>query len=90
MLSFLESICQKNLNNQGTIEARALELFQQSREKSAEYLTIYSNQIAIKSLEMAHVMLRKLFTRIALLNNPQTNRVYQLPVEWDQSSLNGY
>lgn len=85
-----EEFDRKNINNQETIEARALELFQQSREKSAEYLTIYSNQIAIKSLEMAHVMLRKLFTRIALLNNPQTNRVYQLPVEWDQSSLNGY
>ena len=67
---------------QPLIEETALKLHEQSQEQACEYLTTYSNSVAIEALSVAQDMLAKLFTRIALLNNPQTSRAYEDTREW--------
>jgi dipeptidase len=73
--------------NQAAVEATALVLFKKDPAAAVEYLTAYSNGIALEALEMGQDMLGKLFTRLALLNNPQTSRGYEDPKTWRASSV---
>ena len=72
-------------NNQSAIEQTATLLYQQSPAKAVEFLTSYSNGIAQEALDLGRDMLGRLFTRIALLNNPQTSRGYEDPKNWKAS-----
>ncbi len=70
---------------QPLIEETALKLHETNPAQACEYLTTYSNSVATESLSVAQDMLGKLFTYIALLNNPQTSRGYEDPKSWKAS-----
>jgi len=70
------------LQRQSRIEQVALELHKRASETAIEFLTDYSCGLAADALEQAKLMLGDLFTRIALLNNPQTSRAYEDPATW--------
>ena len=71
---------------QPAIEHFALELYEDAPQSAIEFLTAYSNSVAKEALTTGRDMLTHLFTRIALLNNPQTSRGYQDPGQWERSS----
>lgn len=70
---------------QEKIEKIALEIYQKDPHKAAEFLTSYSNGIALEALEIGEKMLGEIFTRLALVNNPQTSRGYEDPSVWRAS-----
>jgi len=68
--------------NQAAVETLALELFHKNPAEAAEFLTTYSNATAQEALTLGQKMLAELFTRLALVNNPQTSRGYEDPKTW--------
>jgi dipeptidase len=70
---------------QTAVEETALRLHAQSPAEAAEYLTTYANGLAVEALQVGREMLGKIFTRIALVNNPQTSRGYEDPKTWKGS-----
>lgn len=62
---------------QPDVERWASELFRRLPEDAVDYLTDYSFNQALKAVEVGQSMLEDLWTRIALMNNPQTSRVYE-------------
>jgi dipeptidase len=67
---------------QPQIEQTALSLLKQDPKLSAEFLTGYSNGLALQALEKADEIIETLYTRYALVNNPQTSRAYEDPKTW--------
>lgn len=67
---------------QACVEEAALNLYKQNPAQAVEYLTGYSNGVALQALELGNDMLGKIFTRLALVNNPQTSRGYEDPKTW--------
>jgi len=65
---------------QAEVERTALALYADDPDAAIDYLTDYSCGVALRGIEVGQAMLEDLWTRIALLNNPQTSRVYE-PVE---------
>ena len=76
------SFDKRSFRHQTVVEEAALNLYQQNPLLSAEYLTSYSNGVALEALEEGKQMLGRLFTRLALVNNPQTSRGYEDPKNW--------
>jgi dipeptidase len=76
---------ERSFQRQAAIEDAALRLYDDSPAQAAEFLTVYSNALAIEALEVGRDMLGDLFTRIALVNNPQTARGYEDPKLWKGS-----
>ncbi len=72
---------------QTAIEQAALDLFRQDPAQAAEFLTTYSNSLAQEALTLVRDLFVKLFTRIALLNNPQTGRGYEDPKDWKSAGI---
>jgi dipeptidase len=66
-----------SFQRQPAIEETALKLLPRDPVAAAEFLTTYSNSVAQEALTVVQDMFVKLFTRIALLNNPQTGRGYE-------------
>ena len=65
-----------------------MHLYEQDKDdETAEFLTTYSNGVALQALEEGKKMLGKLFTRLALVNNPMTTRGYEDPSEWKDVSV---
>jgi dipeptidase len=81
------SFDQHSFNLQPSVEKTALSLYEDNPEKAAEYLTTYSNGVALEALEIGKDMLAKIFTRFALVNNPQTSRGYEDPKSWKESGV---
>ncbi len=75
-----------SFEKQPAIEKTALELLQRDPGAAVEFLTTYSNSVAQEALTVVQDMFIKLFTRIALLNNPQTGRGYEGPSDWKSSA----
>ncbi len=73
--------------NQAAVEEAALKLYQEDPARAVEFLTTYSNGVAHEGLEVGEKMLGRIFTRIALVNNPQTSRGYEDPKEWKGSGF---
>lgn len=67
---------------QPSIEKTALELHKNNPSLAAAFLTTYSNGVALQALEKADEMIGNLYTRFALVNNPQTSRAYEDPKQW--------
>ncbi len=72
---------------QDEIEKTAVKYFDQDKSKAIKFLTSYSNGIALEALEVGKDMIGKIFTRIALVNNPQTSRGYEKPTDWKTSGF---
>jgi dipeptidase len=72
---------------QNSIEQIALNLYKEDKQKMIDFLTSYSNGVALEALEVGQDMLAKLFTRLAMVNNPQTTRGYENPAEWKKSGF---
>jgi dipeptidase len=70
---------------QNSVEETAIKLYQQDPAMGIEYLTTYSNGIALEALEVGKNMLGQIYTRLALVNNPQTARGYEDPKTWEAS-----
>ena len=64
------------------IEQTALSMQKQDPALMADFLTDYSNGLALQALEKADELLEILYTRFALVNNPQTGRAYEDPKSW--------
>ncbi len=69
-------------SQQASVEETALKLYQEDPARAVEFLTTYSNGVAHDALEVGNAMLGKIFTRLALVNNPQTSRGYEDPKAW--------
>ncbi|MBI9044151.1 MAG: C69 family dipeptidase [Anaerolineaceae bacterium] len=67
---------------QKEIEEKAIALYKKNPQEAVAFLTEYSNQRAEKAYQMAIKMQHDLFTRLAMLNNPQTSRVFSDPKTW--------
>jgi len=67
---------------QATVERAALEIHREDPARAVRFLTDYSCGLASDAWTLGHEMLGELFTRIALLNNPQTSRAYEDPALW--------
>ena len=76
---------QRSFANQPAVEAAALKLYADAPNQAADYLTTYSNGLALEALSVGQNMLGQIFTRIALVNNPQTGRGYEDPKTWKLS-----
>ena len=76
---------ERSFTAQAAVEETALRLHAQSAAEAAEYLTTYANGLAVEALQVGRDMLGKIFTRIALVNNPQTSRGYEDPKTWKGS-----
>jgi dipeptidase len=72
---------------QNCVEDAAARLYQQDPALAVEYLTAYSNGAALEALEVGQKMLHQLYTRMALVNNPQTSRAYEDPKSWKASGI---
>jgi dipeptidase len=72
---------------QASVEQAALSLYQSDPAAAVEYLTAYSNGVALDALERGQAILGQIFTRLALVNNPQTSRGYEDPKEWKASGV---
>jgi dipeptidase len=70
------------LRRQSAIEQWAIEIYQSRPRAAAEFLTDYSYSQGLKALETGQEMLAELWTRLALMNNPQTSRVYEPIQSW--------
>ena len=77
----------RNFDAQEKIERITLEMYNEDKEKAVEFITAYSNGIALQAVEVGEDMLRKLYTRLALVNNPQTSRGYEDPKNWKGSGF---
>lgn len=73
--------------NQAAVEETALKLYKQDPAAAVEYLTTYSNSIATEALALGQQVLGEIYTRLALVNNPQTSRGYEDPKTWKKSSV---
>jgi dipeptidase len=73
--------------NQAAVEALALTLYQKNPAEAVEFLTTCSNANAQEALTIGQNMLAHLFTRFALVNNPQTSRGYEDPKTWKGSGV---
>ncbi len=71
---------------QADLERWASELYKRRPDEAIQYLTDYSFGQACRAVEMARDMLGALWTRIALLNNPQTSRVYEPIQAWKDNA----
>ena len=60
------------------------------RDEAIDVLTEYACGVAQYALEVGQEMLGDLFTRIALLNNPQTSRGYEDPTTWEDQAGSVY
>lgn len=72
---------------QPSVEEAAAKLYAQDPALAVEYLTTYSNGVALEALEKGKAILAQLLTRIALVNNPQTSRGYEDPKTWKASGI---
>jgi dipeptidase len=72
---------------QPCVEETAVNLYRHDPAQAVEYLTTYSNGVALQALETGQTMLGQLFTRLALVNNPQTSRGYEDPKSWKGSGF---
>jgi len=75
---------------QARVERRASELFRSRPEDAVDYLTDYSFNQALKAIEVGQGILEDLWTRIALMNNPQTSRAYEEIETWKDSAGSVY
>lgn len=82
-----EDFDHKRYEFQNSIEQIALNLYKEDKQKMIDFLTSYSNGVALEALEVGQDMLAKLFTRLAMVNNPQTTRGYENPTEWKKSGF---
>jgi dipeptidase len=73
----------RSFEMQQAIEDTAVKLAAEDPAEAAEFLTRYSNSVAQEALTVGQDMLTKVLTRVALLNNPQTERGYEKLEEWD-------
>jgi hypothetical protein len=73
--------------NQPAVEALALKLYEKNPAEAVEFLTTCSNALAQEALTIGQNMLTNLFTRFALVNNPQTSRGYEDPKTWKGSGV---
>jgi len=67
---------------QAQVERWAAEIYESRPRAAADYLTDYSFSQGLKALEVGQNMLADLWTRLALMNNPQTSRVYEPIQNW--------
>ncbi|HHY88934.1 MAG TPA: C69 family dipeptidase [Chloroflexi bacterium] len=72
---------------QPVVEETALKLYKEDPARAVKFLTTYSNGVAHEALEVGEDMLAKMFTRIALVNNPQTSRGYEDPKTWKSAAF---
>lgn len=78
---------QKAFDKQSFIEEAAMKIFKDDPAGAVEFLTDYSNGIALEGLEVGNEMMKKIYTNIALANNPQTSRVYEDPKDWKNTGF---
>jgi dipeptidase len=78
---------QRQFANQAPVEQSALRLYQQDPAAAVEFLTSYSNGIAAEAFARGQEILGQIYTRMALLNNPQTSRAYEDPKNWKASGV---
>ena len=57
-------------------------MLEEGPDRVVEFLTGYSNGIALQALDKAREIQANLFTRIALINNPQISAAYEYPIRW--------
>jgi dipeptidase len=69
---------------QSDLERWACDLHERSPEEAIEMLTKHSFGLALRALELGKKMMESLWTRIALMNNPQTSRVYESIEAWKE------
>jgi dipeptidase len=72
VLPVWEAFDHARFERQAEIEKLAMALYKNDAQKAVEFLTDYSNGIAMDAYSIGKEMMVKLFTRIAQLNNPQT------------------
>lgn len=77
----------RSFDMQPLVEEAAQKKYKEDPQAAVEFLTAYSNGVALDALETGRDMLSKLFTRIALVNNPQTSRAYEDPKDWQGSGV---
>ena len=83
-----EAFEEKLYASQEGVEDGAMRLYELDKDDEvAEFLTAYSNGVALQALEEGRKMLGKLFTRLALVNNPMTTRGYEDPRDWKDVSV---
>jgi len=70
------------LERQAAVERSALDLHREDPARAERFLTDYSCGLASDAWTLGQEILGRLFTRIALLNNPQTSRVYEDVRTW--------
>ena len=87
VLPVWDSFEKRCYERQSFVESIALELYKENKNKVVEYLTDYSYGLALQALEDGRDMLSKIYTRLALLNNPQTKRGYEDPKFWKDENL---
>jgi len=78
---------QRSFDQQQVIEEAALKLYERNPALAKEMLTTYSNGLAHEGIEAGRDMLKKIYTRIALVNNPQTSRGYENPKDWKNTGF---
>jgi dipeptidase len=75
---------------QDEVERSAAAIYAQRPRDAIEYLTDYSCHQAVKAIELGQNMMSSLWTRLALMNNPQTSRVYEPIESWRDQSQTVY